>query len=153
MSEDKKFKNDKNKKENAASEKIIEPGIDIDKIMADYKTLVDKANEVGLYLKNTEVKSSQFRRIFNHIKQTQTKLNKDDKEKSSDNEITGDSLKALLLIKPKMAYTAGRHPNLKYLYNLIVEFIDKIKTINDFTKFCDFIEATLAYHKYHGGKD
>lgn len=156
MSNDTNYKDKKEQTtKNGGNVKPPEPEINVDVIMADYKELVDKASKVGEYLAKTEVKSSQFRRIFNHIKQTQTKLNRvyKRKDKSDNPKITGDSLKELLLIKPKMAYTAGRHQNLKFLYNRIVEFIDRIETINDFAIFCDFIEATLAYHKYHGGKD
>jgi|GEM_PF-2366235 len=158
------FKKEKNPEE-MENKKNEPPPIHTADIMdkKDYKKLVGDAKEMGLYLYKKGVKSTQFRRIFTHIKRIQMKLqgelkkinneNKDENKKEENFEITGDLLKEILLIKPKMAYTAGRHTNLKSLYNTIIGFIDNISTVDQFNIFYDFIEATLAYHKLsEGGK-
>lgn len=117
--------------------------------ISDYNYLVTTAEEFGKQLK--DVKRSQFRRIFTHIKKIQSNIESKGLEKAAD--IPGEILKDILLLKPKLAYTAGRHENIKDVYEVVVKFVNPMKTVMDFSRFYDFIEATLAYHKYHGGKD
>ena len=124
--------------------------IDIEK-MADYNELVTKAEEFGKRLKERNVKRSQFRRVFTHIKKIQTNVESKKLEKTAD--IPGEVLKEILLLKPKMAYTAGRHTSIADFYDVVVKFVNGMKTVTEFNRFYDFVEATLAYHRYHGGKD
>lgn len=124
--------------------------IEMEKV-TDYNHLVTKAEEFGKRLKDRNVKRSQFRRVFTHIKKIQSNLESKKLEKTAD--LPGGILKEILLLKPKMAYTAGRHPNLKDFYDVVVIFVNKMKTVLEFSRFYDFVEATLAYHRYHGGKD
>lgn len=129
---------------------VVKPVIHIDQIMKDYKILVEEAKILGKYLKDIGVKSSQFRRIFTHIKRLHVEININTEK---DNPLKDEKLKKVLILKPKMAYTAGRHDNLRFLYEKITEFVDKIERVNDYNIFYDFIEASLAYHKYFGGKE
>jgi len=124
--------------------------IDIEK-MADYNELVKKAEELGIRLKDRNVKRSQFRRVFTHIKKIQTNVESKKLEKTAD--IPGEILKEILILKPKMAYTAGRHKNIKDFYDVVVKFVNGMKTVTEFNRFYDFVEATLAYHRLHDGKD
>jgi CRISPR-associated protein Csm2 len=124
--------------------------IDIEK-MADYNELVTKAKEFGERLKDRNVKRSQFRRVFTHIKKIQTNVESKKLEKTAD--IPGEILKEILLLKPKMAYTAGRHTNITDFYDVVVKFVNGMKTVTEFNRFYDFVEATLAYHRYYGGID
>jgi CRISPR-associated protein Csm2 len=124
--------------------------IDIEK-MADYNELVTKAKEFGERLKDRNVKRSQFRRVFTHIKKIQTNVESKKLEKTAD--IPGEILKEILLLKPKMAYTAGRHTNITDFYDVVVKFVNGMKTVTEFNRFYDFVEATLAYHRYYGGRD
>jgi CRISPR-associated protein Csm2 len=119
--------------------------------ISDYDYLVTKAEEFGKRLKNNNVKRSQFRRVFTHIKKIQTTI--ESKEYNENDSIPDYILKEILLLKPKMAYTAGRHENIKDFYEVVVKFTNKMKTVVEFNRFYDFVEATLAYHRYHGGKD
>jgi CRISPR-associated protein Csm2 len=125
--------------------------IDIEK-MANYDELVSKAEEFGKRLKERNVKRSQFRRVFTHIKKIQANVESNKKLKKDDT-IPGDILKELLLLKPKMAYTAGRHTSIKDFYDVVVKFVNGMKTVEEFNRFYDFVEATLAYHRFHGGRD
>jgi len=119
--------------------------------VSDYNYLVSKAEELGICLKDRNVKRSQFRRVFTHIKKIQTNVEIEKLPKTA--AIPEKILKEILLLKPKMAYTAGRHKNLNDFYNVVVEFVNGMKTLTEFYRFYDFVEATLAYHRYHGGKD
>lgn len=124
--------------------------IEIDKI-PDYNHLVNKAEDFGKRLTEKNVKRSQFRRVFTHIKKIQSNMESKKLDKTAP--IPEPILKEILLLKPKMAYTAGRHPNIKDFYKVVVEFVNPMKTVMEFDRFYDFVEATLAYHRYHGGKD
>jgi CRISPR-associated protein Csm2 len=124
--------------------------IEIEKI-PDYNHLVKKADIFGKLLKDERVKRSQFRRVFTHIKKIQSNMESKKLEKSSP--IPPPILKDILLLKPKMAYTAGRHQNLRMFYEVVVKFVNPMKTVEEFNRFYDFVEATLAYHRFHGGQD
>ncbi len=119
--------------------------------ITDYNYLVTKAEEFGKRLKERNVKRSQFRRVFKHIKKIQSNVESKKLEKTA--VIPEDILKEILLLKPRMAYTAGRHPNLKDFYEVVVTFVNNMKTVLEFNRFYDFVEGTLAYHRYHGGRD
>lgn len=119
--------------------------------MSDYNNLVTWAEEFGIQLKEKEVKRSQFRRIFAHIKKIQSDIESKGLQETGD--LPVEIMKDIFLLKPKLAYTAGRHQNIKDVYEVVVQFVNTMKTVRDFTRFYDFIEATLAYHRYHGGKD
>jgi CRISPR-associated protein Csm2 len=119
--------------------------------ISDYNYLVTKAEEFGKRLKERNVKRSQFRRVFTHIKKIQANVESKKLEKTAD--IPGEILKEILLLKPKMAYTAGRHKSITDFYNVVVKFVNGMKTVTEFNRFYDFVEATLAYHRYHGGRD
>lgn len=140
--------NDQNESDNIEYDwkKIIEK--------KDYDKLVSNAEKMGKKLVDMEVKSTQFRRIFTLVKRIHTKLKNQKKEnQESSPNIPEDILKEIYLLKPKMAYTAGRHKNLEFMYEEMKTIINEIKNFEDFDLFYHFIEATLAYHKYNGGKD
>lgn len=122
--------------------------IEMEKI-ADYNHLVTKAEEFGKRLKDRNVKRSQFRRVFSHIKRIQLNVENENLKEVSD--LSPDILKEILLLKPKMAYTAGRHPSLKEFYRVMKQFVNEMKTVAQFNRFYNFVEATLAYHRYYGG--
>lgn len=119
--------------------------------VSDYNYLVTKAEEFGKRLKERNVKRSQFRRVFTHIKKIQANVESKKLDKTAN--IPGEILKEILLLKPKMAYTAGRHTNITDFYDVVVKFVNGMKTVTEFNRFYDFVEATLAYHRYHGGRD
>ena len=118
---------------------------------SDYNYLVTKAEKFGKRLKERNVKRSQFRRVFTHIKKIQANVESKKLDKTAD--IPGEILKEILLLKPKMAYTAGRHKSITDFYDVVVKFVNGMKTVTEFNRFYDFVEATLAYHRYHGGRD
>lgn len=119
--------------------------------VSDYNYLVTKAEEFGKRLKDRNVKRSQFRRVFTHIKKIQANVESKKLDKTAN--IPGEILKEILLLKPKMAYTAGRHTSITDFYDVVVKFVNGMKTVTEFNRFYDFVEATLAYHRYHGGRD
>jgi CRISPR-associated protein Csm2 len=91
---------------------------------------------------NQALTKSQIRNVFGEIKRIQIKGFENEK-------------KSFYLLKPKVAYNAGRHNKLgilvfKEYFNLAHACVENA---SDYEHFCDFFEAILAYHKAHGGKD
>jgi CRISPR type III-A-associated protein Csm2 len=105
------------------------------------------AHIVAKNIKSTDMKTTQLRKFFGHIKKldAQTKVNN-----STD---TFDSSK-LSLIMPELAYALGRKLISREFYELMKECLNasKIKTVADFRNFVNFLSAVLAYHKMIGGK-
>lgn len=106
------------------------------------KAAVDFAEEVGKYLAENKLTTSQIRNVFGELKRIQMKGFEAEKT-------------AFLLLKPKMAYAAKRNQNdgintFKELFNLGHNSVVNEPT---FINFISFIEAVLAYHKAFGGKE
>lgn len=58
----------------------------------------------------------------------------------------------LQLLRPKLAYAAGRHKGKVKEFRDLVEELIKFTNKDNFNIFKYFIEAIVAYHIYHGGK-
>ncbi|MCM8798757.1 MAG: type III-A CRISPR-associated protein Csm2 [candidate division WOR-3 bacterium] len=59
----------------------------------------------------------------------------------------------LHLLRPKLAYTAGRHGGrVKEFRKVVEKAITLIEDLNHFRNFRNFIEAIVAYHRYYGGE-
>lgn len=103
--------------------------------------LVKNAEKFGKYLGENGLTTSQIRKIFSDVK----KLGNYE-----------DSKKDLLLLRPKLAYVAGRHGRrnaaIKQLRELLDYCIPNIRDNKTLENFKDFFEAILAYHKYYGGE-
>lgn len=105
------------------------------------------ADKLALRLKG-RMKTTQLRRFFGEIKD----IEKDLKEKSWE-EIEAD----FYLLKPKLAYARGRrlipeefHEVVKTSMNKI-DVGDKKDRIENYSRFVQFLESVVAYHKYYGG--
>ncbi|MCW7072639.1 MAG: type III-A CRISPR-associated protein Csm2 [Methanophagales archaeon] len=110
-----------------------------DILAGDSKKLVEDAKDLGELLGKekreggTGMTTSQIRNIFSEVKKMEFDKYKID------------------LLRPKLAYTAGRHREVLPLQ----EVLDKaIKEIDDdegkFDRFKDFFEAIVAYHRKWG---
>jgi len=114
------------------------------------KEAVAFANEQGKALQS--VPSSQIRKIFGALKELELQLRSG--HSGSDWEVK------LLMTKPRVAYLAGRHNDIKKakLHSLVSSAVDLIVKAPDsqkqkmFLNFVRLFEAILAYFKYHGGK-
>ena len=108
------------------------------------------ADELGSYLNKNRFTTAQIRKIFGEVKMLQQKgwgVNSDT---------------ALLLLKPKLAYSSKRQssPSASQAANYLKEFlnrgIDVVINSQDqasaFENFASLFEAILAYHRSFGGK-
>lgn len=106
--------------------------------------MVKFADTVGLKIKN--LSSSQIRNIYGEMKRIQVKGF--DKAKAS-----------FYLLKPKVAYAYGRalkgtrpSEEMKTFKEVFDAAFACVTDARTYDNFCNFIEAILAYHKFHGGK-
>jgi CRISPR-associated protein Csm2 len=101
------------------------------------------AEEVGKYLAENKLTTSQIRKIFGEVKKMEMK---------------GYEEKKFLMLKPYLSYTAKRNSSrgMDLFKNIIINSIDAVVNNNDpnkaFNNFCQLFEAILAYHKSYGGK-
>lgn len=96
------------------------------------------------------VKTSQLRNFYSALNSIRVKF-------QQDGDFTERIERSLILLKPKLAYAAGRHGQLKGFRDFIVLGIDGVveseKKAGALTNFFDLVEAVVAYHKFYGGKD
>jgi len=113
----------------------------------DPQKLVRIAEDIAVKALTSErewVTTSQIRNIFGTVKSLEAK--------GIDNP---EVISKLVLLKPKLAYAAGRHKvrGMKVLQTVLSDAIDLVFEKTDrFGMFCSFFEAILAYHKARGGK-
>ena len=101
------------------------------------------------------IKTNQIRNVFSHISSIKMdfKANKKYNDKISND---------LIMLKPKLAYASGRQSgrdkrNYEVFMNTLWKAVDGVINSRDqdkaFENFLNFVEAIVAYHKYHGGQD
>jgi len=98
------------------------------------------ASTVG---KDEEMKFTQLRKFFGHIK----KIEASDIKGKKENE-TIDATKVYLLL-PELAYCYGRKLITKNFYDVFKICLtdNRIKTVGDFKRLVDFLAAVIAYCK------
>lgn len=93
--------------------------------------------------KNVKIKATQLRKIFHYVKNLRRSFQK-----------TGFRRSEIALMMPMLAYSAGRDLIPEDFYELMVLCFDKkCKTGEDFESAASFLEAIMAYHKFHHPKD
>ena len=99
--------------------------------------IVAIGNHLGKILKDENVKTTQIRKFLDAVRKIQVNFNKD----------------SIIMLKPKLAYTAGRHRNLKSFMQVLDPAIEATKDAESFKKLVQLIEAVVAYHRFYGGRD
>ena len=131
------------------------PDADLQRIIQrdDYEAaaaLVKAAEQWGGFLKDNDLKTSQIRTIFASVRQIEMLW----PVSAPDSADARSAITQLVLLKPKLAYQAGRNDEVKPLADLLTRAIDLVgEDRANFQRFMDFFEAILAYHKAKGGKD
>ena len=97
------------------------------------------------------VKTSQLRAFYSAVNRIRVQFQRA-------NDFSPEIERSLILLKPKLAYAAGRHPRqLRDFRNFMERAIDGVVGSNGkvqaLTNFFDLLEAVVAYHKFHGGRD
>lgn len=120
------------------------------KNIAEYtpEEIVKEADEKG---KNfNRIKTNQIRNFFAEI----NRIRQDFKIKNNWDE--NIEIK-LVLLKPKLAYAAGRKSEVKPFAEYLIKKIDEVQISKNKTKalenFIYLVESIVAYHKFYGGRD
>ena len=97
-------------------------------------------NELGKYYaegqEREKMSSSQIRNVLDRLQR-----------------MGGYSPDKLQLLRPLLAYAAGRHGGkVKHLQGIIDRAILKVKDEKSFENLKNFFEAIVAYHRFYGGK-
>jgi len=100
-----------------------------------------------------DVTRAQIRQIFSKMKNIEAKGINEEKLVAQKSEF--------LMLKPLLAYAAGRHKKtgLTNLKDALTQAIDQVSAAGNedkewklrFKNFCKLFEAILAYHRAHGG--
>jgi CRISPR-associated protein Csm2 len=115
--------------------------------------LVRYADELGRELAQGRLTTSQIRALFGEVRQIEGQW-------SMGGEQEALAQRRLYLLKPKMAYRAKRERGrsvqqlvdvLDPSLDLVLEEPDPRRKAANFTRFVEFFEAILAYHKSYGG--
>jgi len=125
-------------------------------IEGDAEKLVTTAKRIGRDLVSKELfdkrtlSTRQIRNIFGEVKRIETEVKH---KKTSMQQISEYIRKSLTLLKPRLAYAAGRHGGaVRSLRDVLVTAIDEVDNNPDkFRNFVNFFEAILAYHREAGG--
>jgi CRISPR-associated protein Csm2 len=118
----------------------------------DAEATVQVAEKLGQDLAR-KLSTSQIRSIFGTVRRIEMTW-PEEPEGGAEEQEAEQARRELLLLKPKMAYQAKRERGrgVQTLVDVLTEAIDLVEGERQrFQHFVDFFEATLAYHKAHGG--
>jgi CRISPR-associated protein Csm2 len=105
-----------------------------------YDDALDTISNIAKKFKKNNITTSRLRNIYNHIY-----VLKDNEE----------GLKELKRVRYLLAYVAGREN--KQFFREFVEKVDEIikdiKNASEIELFKQFMEALIAYHRFHGGRE
>ncbi len=94
-----------------------------------------------------KVKTTQLRNFYSAVVSIRTKFR-------AEKRVTAQIERDLILLKPKLAYAAGRQPRVKPFYELMKEAIDTTVNVEESRKplalqnLFSITEAIVAYHKF-----
>jgi CRISPR-associated protein Csm2 len=104
---------------------------------------------LGKHLASREVglRTSQIRKFLNTVIDMNASI--------SAGAITGDGIKdQALMLEPQLAWAATRqYRQVMPLHDVLVPCIEKVSDKKDFERLTKFIEAVVAYHSFHGGRE
>ena len=127
------------------------------------KSIVEIATEKGAqYAKS--IKTNQIRNFYSQVEALKQKVKMDSLPTTEEEEEIKDKeqkqyTNELVMLKPRLAYAAGRQSAVKPFYDDISQVIDYVlestgthraKALENFFL---LVESIVAYHKFYGGKD
>jgi len=108
--------------------------------------LVEIARETGEQLYHQKLKMNQIRRFLDGVRRIESDL----KGKVGFERIQDQ----IILLRPKLAYAAGREVKVKPLMNVLDPAIKSgAQSRENFNKLLRLIEGIVAYHRYYGGSN
>lgn len=105
------------------------------------------------YRKNKNERRLSTSKIRNILAMTNTLYNETLAIK--DKKLTDDIIHDVQYLKMRIAYEAGRETSVKVFVNKagLMEYLDTVGDSRDrLILYCNYMEALVAYHKFHGGE-
>lgn len=124
--------------------------MDINLSTMDTSEIVKKAEDMALQFTRDKLKTNQIRNFYSAI----TRMRADYEV----NGLTRENQNQLIMLKPKLAYAAGRQTAVRAnFYPFMKTAIESIETAGDrkslaLENFFLLVESVVAYHKFHGGE-
>lgn len=130
----------------------------LNNLKKQHMNMFDSEDLLGLSIHYGEqfaksIKTNQIRNFFAAILSIKNKVD------ASTEKFDFDKIKTdFILLKPKIAYAAGRKNEVKPFKEFIDELVDALMQSDNSTdkatkNFFTIIESVVAYHKFYGGKD
>ena len=138
--------------------KIFEDYAEGDKLthILDGEKLVACSYALGRILAsyNVGLKTAQLRRFYGSLLNIKASANRVRAESGADNAFKSKIIPQILMLKPLLANAKAKQRRaITPFFEVINPLFDVVKDGDDYDRFCDFVEAIVAYHKYCGGKD
>ena len=122
------------------------------------KTYVDEAERVILKLKipgrdgkaRLKLSTSKIRNLLSMVSELYT-----DAQHTRSAELTDEQMGRIQYLKMRMAYESGREQSVREFVeaaNLLTYISEIGESKKNLLLFCNYMEALVAYHKYHGGE-
>lgn len=114
-------------------------------------------NKAESFVKNNnianQISTSQIRKFLSAV----NKINNKIRYQNNDDILSEDIVAEIAYMRVQFAYIVGRNKNNEGFKKLHKELDDAIANIknskSNFINFARYVEAIIAYHKFHGGKD
>lgn len=123
----------------------------------DELNYVDTANNVILALKNDDkfgkltLTTSKIRNLLSMTSALYT-----DAQQQREDKLSTEMQSRVQYLRMRVAYEAGRDQTVKS-FVVKAELLEQLSAIRDDRKklllFCRYMEALVAYHRFHGGQD
>ena len=123
----------------------------------DELNYVDTANNVILALKNDDkfgkltLTTSKIRNLLSMASALYT-----DAQQQREDKLSTEMQSRVQYLRMRVAYEAGRDQTVKS-FVVKAELLEQLSAIRDDRKklllFCRYMEALVAYHRFHGGQD
>ena len=108
-------------------------------------SIVDFGDKLGRFLANrVRLKTNQIRRFLDAVSRIKAE---------STLQMKVDFRERAILLKPQLAYAAGRQDEVKPLMIALAPCVDRVWDRADFESFTRFLDSILAYHRFYGGRD
>lgn len=122
---------------------------------AEKAILTLKRENIGKINETFALTTSQIRNLLAMTSEILNKINSSKSAELNNNELPFSIVQYLNSFKIRSVYEYGRQKEVKeFIINAhILEHLNEIKNIKDCELFCHYMEALVAYHRYHGGKD
>ena len=123
------------------------------------ETYVDEAEAVIKALKDHDGKlkltTSKIRNLLAMSSEILNKVNNELGKTGSSSPVSAEIGKELGYLRVRTVYECGREQSVSDFAEVsnLLKYLKDVKTLGDAELFCHYMEALVAFHRYHGGRD